>query len=90
MMNEVPEAKAKSPKSPPVISTYSLFIKRLKTLGQYMYCITSDTQDDDVLRQDDDICEPISFTSIDIYPKIDENYRVQTTGGGVCKSHLYL
>ena len=25
---------------------------------------------------------------LDIYPKIDENYRVQTTGGAVCKSYL--
>jgi len=51
MMNEVPEAKAKSPKHPPTISTYSLFVKRLK--------------------------------AFDIYPKIDENYRVQTTGGAL-------
>jgi len=34
MMNEVPEAKAKSPKHPPTISTYSMLVKRLKAFGK--------------------------------------------------------
>lgn len=35
------------------------------------------------MRQTPGAAKPVSF--VDIYPKIDESYRVQTSGGALCK-----